>query len=896
MGDERGKRGPAVSRAGPRDVSADAAGPLAVGAVRRSLGALSPAWSWPGLQTLLEPLLIEVAETFGDDAPVGVVHVHLWHEDIGELRGVAGLVHEFVGPPTISHLWCRILVDENLPVTEALREGRVVAVEDPAGGAARYPRRERQTWGDLTGACVCVPWSGPPDAAVPVRGVLTVTFQAPMPVGSQVIARLRAFADLIGARVAEAVEPPRPGSLPGTPDAGSALREDAVSTGASSQASPPPARSGRRGRRSRAAVKLQATLDALDAAGAGTFDWDLTTGQIALDARLARLLGKEGPYLGPIEPVLCLLHPADYPVFRMHLAEAFATDGPFSSGQRLLGPDAEYRWVEVRGRVVPPGGTGPRRLRGVVADVTEVSDLRVSLARQVEDVEAMVVAVDEEWRVVYCNSAGEKIFGRPRAEVLGRALHALLPEAYSESWGRPFFTALQERRPKTVTLHLPGDDRWLQVRLHPRRDQVVLFCVDITDERRDDARQREAAQVTAARQARIQLLTAALAESLTVHDVVRAARRLPAICGADGLVVGMVQGGRLRVVGQTGYPPQAAGHPVWELDDDAPFVEVVRRRSAFAITSRAEYERRYPHLGDLAVAAGRQAWVFLPLVASGEAVGSVVLSYNREREFGPEEFRLFGQLRALLARALHRARRYDDEHAMSSGLQRGLLPGRPARIPGLTIATRYLPATVGMQVGGDWHDVIALPDGRAGLVIGDVQGHGVDSAAIMGMLRTAVLAYAVEGHGPGEVVRRTNALTAGLGVDLFATCAYVEFDPSSGRAAVVRAGHQHPVVVDRGGVRQVDVPGGLPLGIDTDARYPVTELALEPGDVLVLCTDGLVESRGLSLDDGVAWMLATLEQGRGMTPDGLAGHLIARRTGELGDDIALLLARYDGGV
>ncbi|NUU21266.1 MAG: SpoIIE family protein phosphatase [Streptomycetaceae bacterium] len=549
----------------------------------------------------------------------------------------------------------------------------------------------------------------------------------------------------------------------------------------------------------------------------------------------------------------------------------------------------------MRGSVVPAEGARPRRLRGVVTDVTEASDLRLSLARQAEEVEALVIVVDDEWRLVYCNGPSEQLFGRPRVEILGQPLHALLPEAHSRGWGRHLFAALQERRPQSFTLHVPGDDRWFRVRAYPRREQMLLFCTDITDERRREAHMREAAQIAAARQARIQLLTAALAESLTVHEVVRAARRLPAVCGADGLAIGMIQDGRLRVIGHAGYPPRAAsGYPVWELDDDAPFVEAVRRRSAFAITSREEYLRRYPHLGELAGAAGRQAWVFLPLVASGEVVGTAVLSYNQRRQFDADDYRLFGQLRALLARALHRARRYDDEHAMSAGLQRGLLPGRPARIPGLTIATRYIPATVGMQVGGDWHDVISLPEGRAGLVIGDVQGHGVDAAAIMGMLRTAVLAYAVEGHEPAEVVRRTNALTAGLGTDLFATCAYAEFDPSSGRAQVVRAGHQHPAVLGRGGARLLDVPGGLPLGIDTDARYPVAEIALDPGDVLVLCTDGLVESRGLSLDDGVAWMLDTLEHGRGMTPDGLAGHLIARRTGELGDDIALLLARYDG--
>ncbi|MDI2127785.1 SpoIIE family protein phosphatase [Yinghuangia seranimata] len=893
MGDARGNARSGVRRAGPssRPSAAPASGESAGASDEPpSRDAFTPAWSWPGLQDPLEPLLLDLVDTCGRASPVAVILVHLWHADIRELRGVAGIHMDFIGPPTTAHLWCRILPDEHLPVTEALRTGRVVTVESQAAGAARYPRPDRQTWGGRTGSCLAVPIGGPIGAAsdegAPVHGVLTVAFATPVPFEPRLVARVRAFAELIGEEVARLEELPRAEPLLAHASTDGLPEPFGTAAGGTPR---------RGGRRSRAAVNLEATLDALDAAGSGTFDWDLRTGTIALDTRLGRLLGSASGYHGPIEPVLCALHPDDYPGLRMTLAEAFAESGRFTSGHRLIDPDGRWRWIEARGSVVPGPGPEPERLRGVVTDVTEVSDLRTSLAHQAEELDALVIVVDDEWRLVYCNAASETLFGRPRAEVIGRPLHGLLPEAHNPAWGRHLFEALQERSARSFTLHVPGPDRWFKVSAHPRRDQMLLFCVDVTDERRAAAERREAAQAVATQQARIQLLTAALAESLTVREVVRAARRLPAVCGADGLAIGMIQDGRLRVVGHAGYPPRGAGaYPAWDLGEDAPFVEAVRRRTALAITSREEYVRRYPHLAELAGAAGKQAWMFLPLVASGEVVGTAVLSYNRRREFDAADYRLFGQMRALLARALHRARRYDDEHAMSSGLQRGLLPGRPARIPGLTIATRYIPATVGMQVGGDWHDVISLPRGRVGLVIGDVQGHGVDAAAIMGMLRTAVLAYAVEGHRPAEVVRRTNALTAGLGTDLFATCAYVELDPATGRAVVVRAGHQHPAVLGSSGSRLVDVPGGLPLGIDTDARYPETEVTLAPNDVLVLCTDGLVESRGLSLDEGVAWMLETLENARGMTPDGLAGHLIARRTGELGDDIALLLARYDG--
>jgi serine phosphatase RsbU (regulator of sigma subunit) len=199
-----------------------------------------------------------------------------------------------------------------------------------------------------------------------------------------------------------------------------------------------------------------------------------------------------------------------------------------------------------------------------------------------------------------------------------------------------------------------------------------------------------------------------------------------------------------------------------------------------------------------------------------------------------------------------------------------------------------------MDVGGDWYDVIATRRGPLALVIGDVQGHGVAAAATMGQLRSAVRAFALSANAPELVMGRTNELLIGLDPGQFASCCYVLLDPASGRAQAVRAGHPQPLLRHPDGRAEVlDLPGGVVLGIDPDAAYPVTELRLEPGAVLALYTDGLVERAGLDIDVGVERLRAALGAAPWPAPlTETADRLVAEAgsTPDRPDDIALLLA------
>ncbi|MET7614773.1 ATP-binding SpoIIE family protein phosphatase, partial [Streptomyces seoulensis] len=283
----------------------------------------------------------------------------------------------------------------------------------------------------------------------------------------------------------------------------------------------------------------------------------------------------------------------------------------------------------------------------------------------------------------------------------------------------------------------------------------------------------------------------------------------------------------------------------------------------------------------------------LPLPAGGRMAGACLIGWDRPHEFAPDERALLTACAALAGQALRRAHAFDAEHELVGMLQRTLLPHRLPRLPGAKAVARYLPATEGLEVGGDWYDVIPLADNHVAFVIGDVQGHNAGAATLMGQMRTALRAYAAEGHPPDVVVAHANRLLLDMETDLFATCVYVDIDMEQGTALCVRAGHPQPVLRHPdGSTETVQAEGGPPLGVLTRAEYPMTPLKLKPGTVLALTTDGLVESSGTDLDTGMdrlARDLAAADPAHlGRTADALLAG--AHR----GDDVALLLVRYDG--
>jgi PAS domain S-box-containing protein len=371
---------------------------------------------------------------------------------------------------------------------------------------------------------------------------------------------------------------------------------------------------------------------------------------------------------------------------------------------------------------------------------------------------------------------------------------------------------------------------------------------------------RDAERAFAERAWRIGQLTKALAEAVTIRDVVDSAgdHILPAF-GASGLMLAFVEGRLLRPVGCIGYSKEFIDHvaqmpPSWGL----PMTEVLRERTPMFIASVEEYIERYPTTADLPAAGGKQAWAFLPLIASGRAVGSCVVSFTDPRPFTGDERNLLTALSGLVAQAMERARLYDREHTRAQELQRGLLPRALPSLPAVTAAARYLPAGKDMEVGGDWYDVIPLSADRVAIVIGDVMGHGVSEAVTMGRLRTAVRTLADLELPPDELLSHLNDLVSELGDDFYATCLYLVYDPTNRSCVMTRAGHPPPAVVHPdGSVHFPDADPNSPLGAATPP-FDTIEMELPEGSLLVLYTDGLVESSTLDIDKGMAHLAKAL--------------------------------------
>lgn len=369
---------------------------------------------------------------------------------------------------------------------------------------------------------------------------------------------------------------------------------------------------------------------------------------------------------------------------------------------------------------------------------------------------------------------------------------------------------------------------------------------------------------------------------------------LPAF-GGRRLAIYLLQDRHLYLAWESGFPKGFLDpFDGVALDVRLPGVETLTSGRPLFFESMQQLAAAYP---GIALDAEEGARAFLPLIASGRPVGSCILGFDRPRGFSPQERTVLTALAGLVAQALERAQRYDTEAALARGLQAALLPHRLPVHPRVETAARYLPGTQGMDVGGDWYDVVEAGDGLA-LVIGDVQGHGVQAAATMGQLRSAVRAFALGGHPPEEVMSGTNRLLIDLDPGQFASCCYIRLDPLTGAARAARAGHPQPLLRHPDGRTEVlDLPGGVVLGVAPDAVYPVVDLRLEPGAVLALYTDGLVERPGTDIDEGIERLRAALS--RAATPTrrtgpslgGTADLLIeeARQATDRPDDIALLL-------
>lgn len=593
---------------------------------------------------------------------------------------------------------------------------------------------------------------------------------------------------------------------------------------------------------------------ALKEVSVGSWDWNIRTGDLIWDEAALELYGtRPEDYTGKIENWMRIVHPDDLAPTLDAAGRAIRDHGVYEAEYRVRRLDGTYGWTQARGRATYDEQGEPHRMIGVGWESNESRSARDALSRALRHMSDGFLAVDEEWRITFANLEAERTLGLSEEELFGRLLWELPAVRNVPGLEDRCRKAAAEETPVGFDAQLEGTGRRHHLRLVPGPDGVTLYLTDVTEKRQHEEERRTSELAVARRAVRMGELTAALAKATTSQDVVAAvARRVLPPFAAAGLLVQAVEGDRLHTVGADGYPDEflatvdgrvrTPGEPGWD---------VIATGLPMFLSSTEEYAAHYPELAARPERAGKEAWAFLPLTASGNTFGVCVVAFDRARRLTDEERTLLTTISALVAQALERARLYDAEHTRSRELQRSLLPRALPELPACTAAARYLPAGQGMDVGGDWYDIIPLSGGQVALVVGDVMGHGLPEAATMGRLRTALHTLADLELPPDEIMSHLNELVAGMGEESYVTCLYALYDSTTQICSIAGAGHPPPAVVHPDGtVHFPQLSADPPLGA---AEPPFETVELKVPEEVSSCSTPTVWSSRRSARWTRAW-------------------------------------------
>jgi PAS domain S-box-containing protein len=675
---------------------------------------------------------------------------------------------------------------------------------------------------------------------------------------------------------------------------------------------------------STSSARLDLTLSAADI---GSFDLEVASGHLTWDDRLVSLFGYDrGTFVEHWDSFADRAHPDDLPRVMESLTRAIETVGNFSAEYRIVLPDGATRWVQARGQVLPDLLGRPGRLLGVAYDVTELRSTRDRLAGLLESMTDAFYSLDASWHFSYVNGQAERVLGRGREDLLGKVIWDEFPEAFGTVFQANFERAVETGEMVTFEEFYPPLDGWFELRAWPSPDGLSVYFHEITARRQaqeereaaveDSGRAYAAAEAANTRLALLADASSRLSASLEPRAVLQTLSDLVVPRFGQWVVVALRADTAAPMLGRddTGDADRVY---VVHLAHENPEQEDALRTLVGSLplsvrdevgvgavigTGVSEWLPQVPDTALVADAPDEEtlarlravevgATLTVPLVSRGRRLGAIWVS---EPSGGSLDRALLFDVAARAAVALDNALLYGAERRNGITLQRSLLPQDLPEVPGLELAYEYLPGATGAQVGGDWYQGIRLDDDLI-LAIGDVMGHGMRSAARMGQLRAIVATLALEGHRPGELLRRLSQ-SSDLLLDLeLATLLVAHYSVAERTLTVASAGHPPPLLAEPGGEPWfVDLTPGPPIGT-FPGDYPETVVTLPEDATLVLYTDGLVENRDDSLDHGLERLRRSL-RGQRLAPKEVCAHVLKTmgRTQGADDDVAMLVMSQSG--
>jgi PAS domain S-box-containing protein len=528
------------------------------------------------------------------------------------------------------------------------------------------------------------------------------------------------------------------------------------------------------------------------------------------------------------------------------------------------------------------------------------------LVRFLETMPAAFLSLDGGWRFRYVNAEAERLMGRSRGDVVGASLWKAFPEIVGSVFETSYRTASSTGRPLTFEAVSPvTGSGWFEVRVWPGSDGLAIYVLDVTDRR--DA--EEAARRATARTALLARVSAELAGQLDTLSAFGRLAELVVPVLADACIVTLVdREGRARDVGSWHGDPvrRPLMHRYAQIRlDTLPGTSPVAQAlvAGTPVTESVDAVLGLMPDGparDLLVALAPATAVVLPLTAEARTVGVLTLYQDAGRVMTGDDTETARQVAAEAARAIARVHRQSQQAQLAEVLQRSLLTDPPA-LGRTAVVVRYVPAAEAARVGGDWYDAFLQRDGSLVVVIGDVVGHDTAAAAAMGQLRGLLRGIAhYSSAGPAEVLRGLDEAIVQMHDETLATCAVARFERDGDGGSRMRwtnAGHPPPIVLAEDGTVTVlgEEIGDLMLGVDPTVVRSESVVPLPAGATVLLHTDGLVERRESTIDEGTDVLTGHLKELAGSPLEELCDGLLRRMLrGIPQDDVALVAVRPAG--